>query len=101
MAIMVALSTFAREIRGRKVLLFSDNTGAELSVTKGSAKAWDHNKMIHSIWTQALEQKMRLWIERVPSKLNISDAPSRFRYDLLSELGAQWRKPVIANMHLV
>ena len=98
---MVALSTFAREIRGRKVLLFSDNTGAELSVTKGSAKAWDHNKMVHSIWRQALEQKMRLWIERVPSKLNISDAPSRFRYDLLSELGAQWRKPVIANMHLV
>ena len=98
---MVALSTFAPEIRGRKVLLFSDNTGAELSVTKGSAKAWDHNKMVHSIWTQALEQKMRLWIERVPSKLNISDAPSRFRYDLLSELGAQWRKPVIANMHLV
>ena len=57
---MVALSTFAREIRGRKVLLFSDNTGAELSVTKGSAKAWDHNKMVHSIWTQALEQQMRL-----------------------------------------
>ena len=97
---MVALSSFAQEMRGRRVVLYSDNTGAELSVVKGSAKAWDHNQMVHSIWTQAFEQKIRLWVERVPSKLNISDGPSRFRYELLSELGAQWREPVLADLHV-
>ena len=97
---MVALSTFAKEMRGRRVVLYSDNTGAELSVVKGSAKAWDHNQMVHSIWTQAFEQKIRLWVERVPSKLSISDGPSRFRYELLSELGAQWREPVLADLHV-
>ena len=82
------------------MVLYSDNTGAELSVVKGSAKAWDHNQMVHSIWTQVFEQKIRLWVERVPSKLNISDGTSRFRYELLSELGAQWREPVLADLHV-
>ena len=32
---------------------------------------------------------MHLWVERVPSKWNISDCPSRFKYNLMEELNAQ------------
>jgi len=32
LAISVGLSTFAEELRGRKVIIFSDNTGAEVTV---------------------------------------------------------------------
>ena len=33
MAIAVGLSTFAEELKGRKVVVYSDNTGAEVCVT--------------------------------------------------------------------
>ena len=35
---MVALSTFANELRGRCVILYSDNKGAEGATARGSAK---------------------------------------------------------------
>ena len=117
---MVALSTFASEISGRKVILYSDNVGAEKSTAKGSANAFDHNRLVHEIWTMALLHRqslaqarargprlgtsiacrIRLWIMRVPTKDNIADAPSRFSYELLEELDGQWRTPVVADVCL-
>ena len=68
--------------------------GAELSTARGSAKAADHNGIVHDIWTYAFAHKVQLWLVRVPSEENISDSPSRGDHRLLSELGAQWRRPV-------
>ena len=71
MAISVGLSTFADLLHDRKVVVFSDNTGAEASravalalsgivrcgcvfeaaARKGSARSWDHCAMIHEIWS--------------------------------------------------
>ena len=47
---------------------------------------------------QALLNKTRVWIERVASDDNISDLPSREEYELLADLGARWRCPVIAQI---
>ena len=119
LAIAVALSTFASLLSGRSVLLYSDNTGkcrsapvemygnsvclagAEKATTKGSARAFDHNQLVHEIWYHAYLCKIRLWVERVPSKENISDLPSRFHYVLVRDkLKAEWRKPVLASLYL-
>ena len=100
LAIMVALSTFGDDLSGRNVVLYSDNVGAECATRKGDAKAFDHNQLVHEIWTHALLMKFNLWIERVPSKENISDSPSRFDYELLHDLGAKWHKPVLAEVYL-
>lgn len=97
MAISVGLATFAEELRGRKVLVFSDNTGAEAATRRGSAQAWDHCEMIHGIWTQAFLNQTHVWIVRVASDDNLSDLPSRTEYKLLHELGAVWRPPLIAQ----
>ena len=97
---MVALSTFSNELQGEKVVLYSDNTGAEAATAKGSARAFDHNALVHEIWSHALRHSIHLWIERVPSKFNISDSPSRFRYKILDDLNAKWRKPVMADIYL-
>ena len=43
---------------------------------------------------------MHLWVERVPSKWNIADCPSRFKYNLMKALNAEWRKPVLAELYL-
>ena len=99
-AIMMALSTFSKELQGEKVVVYSDNKGAEATAAKGSARAFDHNALVHEIWSHALWHSIHLWIERVPSKFNIADSPSRFRYKILEDLEARWRRPVMAEMYL-
>ena len=74
--------------------------GAEGSTARGSARAFDHNQLIHEIWSHALGHRIHLWVERVPSKWNIADCPSRFAYNLMARLGASWRKPVLAQLYL-
>ncbi len=54
----------------------------------GAAKEFDHNCIVHAMWRKAIELKADLWLERVPTKDNIADGPSREEYELLEELGA-------------
>ena len=75
--------------------------GAEHGTAKGSARAFDHNALIHSVWMQALIQRFQLWVYRVPTDDNLSDLPSRGEYAILSELGAVWHEPSMASLHLV
>ena len=74
--------------------------GAEHGTAKGSAKAWDHNALIHNVWLQALQQHFSLWVYRVPTDDNLSDLPSRGEYELLQEIGAVWHDPYIAEIYL-
>ena len=92
MSIVLALSTFADACKGRRVVIHSDNRGAEAAARSGRAKAFDHCSLVHGVWTHALVGHMSLWIERVPSSFNIADSPSRRRYCLLNAIGAQKRR---------
>ena len=42
LAIALGLSTFSEIFKGRRVWLWSDNTGSEYGTKKGSAASWDH-----------------------------------------------------------
>ena len=75
-------------------------SGAEHGTAKGSARAFDHNALIHSVWMQALLQHFALWVYRVPTDDNLSDLPSRGEYELIHELGAVWHDPCIAQLYL-
>ena len=105
------LSVFEHQIRGSCVHLFSDNKGAEAATRKGGARSFDHTCVVHSIWSvahiacvwfcvcaivhrlRALELGICLRVDRVPSKENLSDDPSRERYSLLESIRAVWVKP--------
>ena len=67
---------------------------------KGSARAWDHNRLVPSIWTQALVQGIHLWVERVPTEDNLADLPSRAEYQLLYDIGSEWRAPCMADLYI-
>ena len=112
----MGLCTFAPELARRKVIVFSDNRGAECNVRKGTFSAWDQAQLVHVIWTlvrvskslfscvreaavsacQALVLDVHLWVERVASEDNIADLPSRESYDAMVALGAEWRPPVVS-----
>ena len=76
LAIAIGLSTFADEIKGCRLFVFSDNVGAEGAARDCKAKQWDHAKLVHGLWTQLLSYKTEDWFERVPTANNISDCPS-------------------------
>jgi hypothetical protein len=98
LAIAVGLCTFADALRGRSVGLFCDNVGGEHALAAGAARAPDHNRLIHSMWMLAMKLGLGLMVQRVPTKDNIADLPSRESYDLLEKIGAIWVKPVLHHV---
>jgi len=43
----------------------------------GATKNFDQNCLIHAIWKKLVQLDTSIWIQRVPTKDNISDLPSR------------------------
>ena len=77
LSIALGISTFAKEIAGRNLIIWSDNTGAESATRKGSTKQFDQNCLIHTMWKQLAVLNVNVWVERVPTRDNIADLPSR------------------------
>jgi hypothetical protein len=96
LAIALGLSTFVDRLRGRCVRVWCDNKGGECCLRAGAAKSGDHNLLVHAMWLLAAREGFGLWVERVPTKENIADLPSRESYKLLQALGAVWRTPFFA-----
>ena len=82
-AIALALCTFDQLCRDQKVRLWSDFRRSDNATRKGSAREWDHNQVVHSIWVKAVSIRCRIRINRDPTKDNIADLPSREEYRLL------------------
>ena len=95
LAVLFGLSTFLDKLHGSCVRVWIDNSGGESALLRGRATSWDHNILVHSIWLLAAKYNFSLWIERVPSKLNIADDPSREVYTTLEGIGARWVPPVL------
>ena len=120
LSIALGLSTFQGECAGRKVVVHSDNRGAEASMAKGAARSFDHCEIIHEMWTHAAVWHIALWVLRVGTEDNIADAPSRcavvsagpaslsaacavmlgrFDYTALVTIGALYKEPVIEGRY--
>ncbi len=85
MRVVQGLSEFESQVKNQPVHVYSDNKGAEAAVAKGGARCFDHTCVVHSIWFRALLLGMHMVVDRVPSKVNLADDPSRERYGLLQQ----------------
>ena len=75
--VILGLWTFAREIRGRRLLAFIDNQAALGAIRKGRSSVPDFNELVfytRFVCANHSVEPVFLW---VPSELNWSDAPSR------------------------
>ena len=97
-AIALALCTFHQLCGDQKVRLWSDNRGSENATRKGSAREWDHNHVVHSIWVKAASIRCHRRIDRVPTKDNIADLPSREEYRLLHAMETVFMEPKLDEM---
>ena len=89
----VALDTWGPLLVGQEVFLFVDNTSALASLTKGFSPRADSVKLVGDFWLRACKLQLNAWIERVESKSNLSDGPSRFDAALVESLGSVFTEP--------
>ena len=90
------------EFGGAFVLHFGDNNAANSATIKGTSRAEDMARLVHSFRLRTVSRQTSVWVEWVPSALNIGDAPSRPERDaagLLSSYGAI-RVPLDLDMFL-
>ena len=99
LSIALALSSFEWLCKSRKVVIYSDNTGAECCFRKAAAKHRDHAQLVNAMWTHAAICHMHLRIERVGTHDNWADLPSRSEYSTLQYIGAVKCQHKFANVY--
>ena len=77
LTVWAALSAFCRLLRGRVLLLFIDNKSSLGSIRKGSSSKADIHAIVSLIWSVLSVNGISAHLRWVPSKLNLSDLPSR------------------------
>ena len=95
LSIALGLCTFGHLLQSRKLVIFSDNVGAQQATSKGRARSFDHTCIAHCLWVKLAKPKAEATVERVPTKENIADLPSREEYDLLLKIGSSWIEPIL------
>ena len=94
LGIALGLTTFASQLKHRKLVIHCDNTGAEVAfslpvvaracsrvvqvaVRKGTARAHDHAQLCHEQWLRLANLRAHAWVVRVDTDYNVADLPSR------------------------
>ena len=76
-SVVVALRTWGPALRGRRLLVFVDNDAARAALVAGGSRALPSAKLVGEFWQLAAEYHLYPWVERVPTRSNPADAPSR------------------------
>ena len=77
LSISLGMCTFEQLLFGRRVVVYSDNSGSEWALRRGCARQWDHAQLVHQQWLHALKMRLALHVVRVDTHDNIADLPSR------------------------
>ena len=91
----VSLATWGALLQGHHVLHFVDNDSASASLVRGYSPKADSCELVGLYWLSAAKHRVAIYIDRVESKSNLSDGPSRFDCDLLVRLGSVPVEPVV------
>ena len=93
LAISLGLSTFEELLEGRKVVIHSDNSGSEVSIRRGTARALDHAQLVHAQWFHIVRLRAEVFVKRVGTHDNIADLPSRADFGILRDMGVTEVRP--------
>ena len=94
---ILLFATFPDSLSESDLVMYCDNTAQEGALAKGFSTAWDMAVVAGVFWELAGRIDCDVWIERVPSELNLADCPSR-PFDpnsrsVLEKLNVQWTPP--------
>ena len=93
LAAPLALITWAKQLQRRQIIHFVDNESAAAGLVRGHSSKADSSALIGEYWLTASKQSMEIYVDRVESKSNISDGPSRLEFTEMRALQATWTPP--------
>ena len=92
----LALDTFKSLLSDRYLIHFIDNSAALGALVKGYSPSEDNIKIVGDYWLRAASRKLFIYCDRVESKSNISDDPSRLNIEgVMSSIGATYWPPCL------
>ena len=77
LAILAILLEECNELRNKSVTFYIDNNNALCALVKNAANPPEIQAMVGLIWHRIRDLRITPWFERVPSKRNIADLPTR------------------------
>ena len=92
------LSTWQQLVKHRPIIVLIDNDSAASNLVKGYSPRLDSCAIVGHFWLMASHLQTMVYIDRVESKSNLADDPSRQRNDLLLRLGAIWTDPCLDSL---
>ena len=97
-ATVVALKTFETRIAGSWSLLLVDSEPVQGALVKGYSSRGDLCELVGLFWNLALDLKINLYIDRVPTDANPADPPSRNNMSVGTNLGWITVDPIFPSL---
>ena len=97
-ATVVALKTFEAQLEGSWSLLLVDSEPVQGALVKGYSAREDVCELVGVFWKLALDLKVNLYVDRVPTDANPADPPSRDQMCIGESLGWKTIDPVFPSL---
>ena len=94
LATLFGLKLLPDLVQNRQVIIFIDNDSAASNLVRGYSKISDSSAIVGEFWLTAATLNADIYCDRVSSKSNLADPPSRLESQLLESMGANWTEPV-------
>ncbi len=94
MAGPLAMITWNSKMIDRHLIHFIDNDGAAASLVRGYSPFTDSARLIAEYWLHCAQARAFVYIDRVESKSNLADGPSRLEFSQMQSLKATFSKPI-------
>ena len=89
----LALATWPAVLHHTKLFHFIDNDSAAACLVKGYSPQVESSPLVGDYWLKAAAAGLDVYIDRVESKSNLADGPSRLNYQLVHALGGKYVPP--------
>ena len=97
-ATVVALKTFEVYLAGSWSLLLVDSEPVQGALVKGYSAREDVCELVGVFWKLALDLKVNLYVDRVPTDANPADPPSRDHMNIGDALGWKTVDPIFPSL---
>ena len=87
LAAVMALAGFSDLVQGKRALLFVDAEAVEGALIKGYSGRSDICELVGLFWALIRGLDILIYVDRVPTDMNIADAPSRNKIEEVEALG--------------